>query len=159
MKLFHTLFGLNACKRNLVWRQNVLMCSVCGRVAGFRYQLGDGDDSLRIFVFPSFEDQYESIRKRPDTHKIVQANDILGHISFVDFATAIMEMKEKVADITYHGFDGLGFFTPSDDVEEGDRFEDDFEEADDENDSGDRDCAVGVDGRDGGAGAADAGSD
>lgn len=117
MKLFHSLFGPNRCKKHLVWRQNALLCVECGRIAGFRYQIGDGEDNLRVFLFPEFMDQYEAVTARSDTHRIVQTNDVLGHVSFVDFATAIMDMREKIAEITYHGFDGLGAFAPSEEEE------------------------------------------
>ena len=127
MQLLHALFSTRSCKKHLVWRQNVLMCSVCGNIAGFRYQIGDEDDGLRIFLFPQFASEYERILHRVDTRRITQVNDVLGHISFVDFETAIMEMRDKIADITYHAFDDLGFYTPSDDEEE---FDDEEETTD-----------------------------
>lgn len=108
MQLFHALFGPRICKKHLTWRQNTLVCRVCGAVAGFRYQIGD---ELHLFLFPDYEDQYEIIAARRDTHRLISANDVLGHISFVDFDTAIMEMKDSVANITYHGFDGLGLYS------------------------------------------------
>ena len=118
MSLFHALFGTKLCRKHLVWRQNVLVCSKCGRIAGFRYQIGDGPDSLRVFLYPQFEDQYETVMQMKDTYRIIHANDVLGHISFVDFDTAVKEMKESVEDITYHGFDGLGIYVPSEDDED-----------------------------------------
>lgn len=140
MQLFHALFGPNVCKKHLVWRQNTLTCRVCGTAAGFRYMVGE---DLHIFLFSQFKDQYEIIMERPETRKIVSASDVLGQISFVDFDTAIMEMKDSIANITYHGFDGLGAYAPSEE-EEFDYGQDENCEQCAEDRCGDCDPVVGV---------------
>ena len=122
MKLFHALLSPKLCRNQLCWIGNTLRCRSCGEPAGFRYTIGD---DLRVFLFPKWRIYADEIEHMTSTKQIDRIDDVLGGVSFVEFDTAIKEMKQEIEDITYHGFDGLGIYSPCDEEEF------DYEEEDD----------------------------
>lgn len=139
MNLLH-LLSPRWCKTHLVWRHNTLLCRVCGRVAGFRYQIGDTTEGIHVYLYPEFADQIDIISQRSDTYRIIRGDDVLGHISFVDFDTAITEMRQQLSEITMYAFEGME--VDNYDEEETDN---EIDEADPFYDCDDADCGCDFD--------------
>ena len=94
LKWLHMIFP-KRCALHLHWDGNTLLCSKCGAIIGFRYQI---DDVLHIFIFPQYAFLRPYVVERTDTYRIHTTQDVLGSVTFVDFDTAIREMKIALSD-------------------------------------------------------------
>jgi len=94
LNILHTLFP-KRCAFHIHWDGNTLICSKCGAIIGFRYRIGD---VLHIFIFPQYVFLRPMVLERPDTYRVNVPQDVLGSVTFVDFETAIREMKMAISD-------------------------------------------------------------
>lgn len=93
MRFLH-IFTSKFCRKNLIWRRNVLYCRKCGRPAALRYML---NGELQLYIYPEFSDMTHDIIAMPSTKQIVHADDYLGIISLDEWYEFIAGMKQDIA--------------------------------------------------------------
>lgn len=114
MSFLH-IFTSKFCRKNLVWRRNVLCCRKCGKPAALRY-LKNGE--LHLYVYPEFSDLVYAIMGRADTKQISHTDDYLGIISVDEWDEFIDSMKKDIARDFAEAIDDLASVVYTFDEEE-----------------------------------------
>ena len=72
------------------WKDGELRCSECGQLIAIRYKIGE---EVHPYIFQKFMANRKEIEGRKDTYSIAEERDLLGNVTFSEFADLVRDFR------------------------------------------------------------------